>query len=95
MILNEIFSSIDGEGLRQGELATFLRFAGCNLKCSYCDTEYAQEKSNGNEKSIEDIFSIVAKLKNKNITITGGASVTIRHDNSCKKISRRRIFCKY
>ncbi len=72
MILNEIFSSIDGEGLRQGELATFLRFAGCNLKCSYCDTEYAQEKSNGNEKSIEDIFSIVAKLKNKNITITGG-----------------------
>ena len=48
MILNEIFSSIDGEGLRQGELATFLRFAGCNLKCSYCDTEYAQEKSNGN-----------------------------------------------
>ena len=72
MILNEIFSSIDGEGLRQGELATFLRFAGCNLKCSYCDTEYAQEKSKKKKKSIEDIFSIVAKLKNKNITITGG-----------------------
>lgn len=72
MIVNEIFSSIDGEGLRQGELATFLRFAGCNLKCSYCDTEYAQEESNGNEKSIEDIFSIVTELNNKNITITGG-----------------------
>ena len=41
MIVNEIFGSIDGEGIRTGELATFIRLAGCNLRCSYCDTLYA------------------------------------------------------
>ena len=37
----EIFHSIDGEGTRAGELATFVRFAGCNLSCKYCDTAYS------------------------------------------------------
>ena len=36
----EIFHSIDGEGTRAGELATFVRFAGCNLACKYCFGEY-------------------------------------------------------
>lgn len=72
MIVNEIFSSIDGEGIRQGELATFIRFAGCNLNCSYCDTKYAQKKNQGVEKSIDEIISTVKKANIKNITITGG-----------------------
>ena len=37
----ELFDSIDGEGKRTGYMATFVRFAGCNLRCSYCDTAYA------------------------------------------------------
>ena len=72
MIVNEIFSSIDGEGIRQGELATFIRFAGCNLRCSYCDTKYAQKEEQGTKKSVDEIISIISKLKNRNITITGG-----------------------
>ena len=41
MQINEIFSSIDGEGIRTGYLTTFIRSFGCNLSCSYCDTVYA------------------------------------------------------
>ena len=37
----EIFDSIDGEGLRTGQTASFIRLAGCNLRCTYCDTLYA------------------------------------------------------
>ena len=36
--VTEIFDSIDGEGKRTGYMAVFLRLAGCNLRCSYCDT---------------------------------------------------------
>ncbi len=38
----EVFSSIEGEGLNAGIPAVFIRFAGCNLECSYCDTQYAR-----------------------------------------------------
>lgn len=39
------FISINGEGQRAGELAVFIRFQGCNLRCSYCDTAWAYERS--------------------------------------------------
>ena len=39
----EKFISINGEGRRAGELAVFIRFKGCNLNCSYCDTKWANE----------------------------------------------------
>ena len=37
----EKFASINGEGRRAGETAVFIRFKGCNLSCSYCDTKWA------------------------------------------------------
>lgn len=40
----EIFESINGEGMRAGELAVFVRLQSCNLNCSYCDTKWANEK---------------------------------------------------
>lgn len=72
MNIVEIFSSIDGEGLRAGELATFIRVSGCNLRCNYCDTKYALEKDTGTHMSIEEILKKVEEFKVKNITITGG-----------------------
>ena len=72
MKVNEIFSSIDGEGIRAGELATFIRLAGCNLRCNYCDTQYALETSSGKEMTIDEILEEVAKYNVKNITLTGG-----------------------
>ena len=38
MKIVELFNSIDGEGKRTGELATFIRTFGCNLNCTYCDS---------------------------------------------------------
>ena len=46
----EKFTSINGEGTRAGELAVFIRFKGCNLKCSYCDTMWANELADQREK---------------------------------------------
>lgn len=39
--INEIFHSIQGEGLRAGQRCVFIRLTGCHLRCTYCDTEYA------------------------------------------------------
>ena len=72
MIVNEIFYSIDGEGIRTGELAVFIRLAGCNLNCSYCDTKYSSKIDDGKKMSVDDILKEVAKYNCKNITLTGG-----------------------
>lgn len=72
MRVNEIFKSIDGEGLRTGELTTFIRLAGCNLRCSYCDTCYALKNFNGTEMSVDEIVKKAKKMDYRNITLTGG-----------------------
>ena len=66
--VNEIFFSIDGEGNRAGSLAAFIRLAGCNLRCSYCDTAYAFDE--GKSVRIEAIAEAVKGWKN--VTVTGG-----------------------
>ena len=45
----EIFDSIEGEGKRTGYMAVFVRFAGCNIRCTYCDTAYALKESDAEE----------------------------------------------
>ena len=68
----EKFVSINGEGLKHGELALFIRFANCNLRCSYCDTKYSFENPKYSNESVDEIVKY-AKTKNvKNITLTGG-----------------------
>ncbi|HAQ52791.1 MAG TPA: putative 7-carboxy-7-deazaguanine synthase QueE [Lachnospiraceae bacterium] len=69
----EKFVSINGEGLRAGELAVFIRFKGCNLSCSYCDTTWANEKECPYEEmSPLDIFNYIKSTKVRNVTLTGG-----------------------
>lgn len=79
MVVNEIFGSIDGEGIRAGELASFVRLAGCNLMCSYCDTKYALEKNAGTEMSVSDIVKKLDEIGIKNVTLTGGEP--LKHEN--------------
>lgn len=69
----EKFVSINGEGKRAGELAVFIRFRGCNLRCSYCDTMWANSGDCPAEMmSAEDIVSYVNEEGVKNVTLTGG-----------------------
>ncbi len=69
----EKFVSINGEGSRAGELAVFIRLAGCNLRCAYCDTAWAWEQDAPAEAMTA--AEIVAYCKGcgvKNVTLTGG-----------------------
>jgi len=69
----EKFVSVNGEGRLSGQLAIFIRFAGCNLDCSYCDTKWANEKSVEYTLMNEDeIYEYIKSTGVKNITLTGG-----------------------
>ena len=69
----EQFISINGEGRRAGQLALFVRFAGCNLNCAYCDTKWANEAEVPYcEYTIDELYQMIKESKVKNITLTGG-----------------------
>lgn len=69
----EKFISINGEGTRAGELAVFLRFKGCNLSCSYCDTTWANESACPYEENTpNELLEYVISTGVKNVTLTGG-----------------------
>lgn len=72
--ITEIFSSIQGEGLRQGEPTLFVRFSGCNLKCSFCDTQYAWNM--GRDYSTAQVLEKIKKLRDNFpaqwVCLTGG-----------------------
>lgn len=69
----EMFSSINGEGTHAGQLAFFIRFMGCNLNCSYCDTKWANVPNVPfTEMTADEILSAVQKSGIKNVTVTGG-----------------------
>lgn len=67
----EIFRSIQGETTRAGFPSLFIRLAGCNLNCSWCDTAYA--RTGGEPMTVDEIISRVkAAGRFDHITVTGG-----------------------
>lgn len=76
--INEIFESIDGEGIRTGYIVTFIRTQFCNLKCSYCDTKYSWEAcdDSGEQQytimTVDQIIDKCFEFGNKKVTLTGG-----------------------
>ena len=72
----EKFISINGESRRAGELAVFVRFRGCNLRCNYCDTLWACEDTAECEyMSVQEIYEYIKSTGIKNVTLTGGEPV--------------------
>ena len=70
IIVNEIFPSIQGESTFQGLPTVFVRLAGCNLRCSYCDTTYAFK--DGDECELDSIVDTVCSYGIRHVCITGG-----------------------
>lgn len=66
--INEIFYSIQGEGYYTGTPAIFIRFSGCNITCSFCDTVH----QDGTLMSDGEILEEIKKYPAKHVVITGG-----------------------
>ena len=68
--VNEIFYSIQGESSKAGLPCVFVRLTYCNLRCTYCDTEYAFYE--GKDYSVDEIIEEVKKYSCKLVEVTGG-----------------------
>ena len=72
--LVEIFESLQGEGRNTGRPCVFIRFAGCNLKCSWCDTDITKKFS----ASLADIRKELKQYKAKSVILTGGEPTLVK-----------------
>ena len=68
LVVNEIFYSLQGEGARAGRPSIFIRLSKCNLRCSFCDTEF----DSGEEMTLQEMLNEIKKYGCKWIVWTGG-----------------------
>lgn len=84
MIVNEIFKSLQGEGIEMGVPTVFVRLTGCPLRCRWCDQQDAWVT--GKSMKLEDIITEVDSYKCPYVCVTGGEPLA--QDESTKLISR-------
>jgi len=70
LTVSEIFLSIQGEGTRAGRPCAMIRLSGCNLRCTWCDTQYAWE--GGENMSVDQILAAVGEFQCPLVEVTGG-----------------------
>jgi organic radical activating enzyme len=70
MKISEIFYSLQGEGIKTGKAAIFIRFYGCNLNCSFCDEPL--HRSTYKEMGQEEILSGIEQYPSQFVILTGG-----------------------
>src|SRR6185503_85855 len=70
LVINEVFHSIQGESSFAGMPCVFVRLTYCNIRCTYCDTEYAFYE--GRTMSIDEIVAAVEGFRCRRVEITGG-----------------------
>ncbi len=72
MFISETFYSIQGEGELTGVPSFFIRTAGCNLRCNWCDTPYASWNPEGREIPVGELVAAVAATPARHAVLTGG-----------------------
>lgn len=72
LLVSEIFDSVQGEGPWNGVPSTFLRLAGCPLRCLWCDTPYASHAPVGELLSFDQLFKRLTAHTLEHVVITGG-----------------------
>ena len=91
--ISEIFTSVQGEGLRLGEATLFIRLSGCNLQCPFCDTKYAWEK--GEQMTVEQIIGRIKQLRSRFaaewVCLTGGEPLLQNIENLALRIKVERL----
>jgi 7-carboxy-7-deazaguanine synthase len=70
--VSEIFYSLQGEGKLAGVPSLFVRFAGCPLRCPWCDTRYAWDASAGQQKTIDELLAEISRSPSRYVVLTGG-----------------------
>ena len=73
LFINEVFGpTIQGEGPQIGQPTWFVRFAGCDLRCSWCDTKYSWDTEHAEETTAEEIASLIPSGWTGWVCLTGG-----------------------
>lgn len=85
----EIFGSIQGEGANAGRQATFIRLAGCNMKCWFCDTDW----NKGTKMTVQEVLDVVSALHCKFIIWTGGEP-TMQLTDSIVQMFAEKGYCQ-
>jgi 7-carboxy-7-deazaguanine synthase len=70
LLVKEIYPAIIGEGIDSGRPGLLIRLSGCNLRCSYCDTQYAFK--GGKKQSIRQVVAVARKSGLSKVLLTGG-----------------------
>ena len=85
--INEIFFSLQGEGFHAGRPAVFIRFAGCNLACPFCDTDFSFSR----EMSAEDIAQEVSRYGMPPMIVLTGGEPALQVDEALLAVLKKRI----
>ena len=72
MLISETFYSLQGEGELTGVPSVFIRTAGCNLRCNWCDTPYASWRPEGTERTVDDLVAEACTHPGRHVVLTGG-----------------------
>lgn len=89
----EDFYSLQGEGAHSGIPAYFIRLAGCNVCCSFCDSKETWNAANFPDVKLSELVDKVLLTNAKNVVITGGEPMLHTLDDLCKLMHKSGLFC--